>query len=99
MQPAAPTPVPTPLVTPVVPSALSAQGPTYIQVTTIATQAHPVELMTTLTSITNLLNTLTTQVNRFTETCSSNKGKGSVQLPKDYDSRDMKAARMFLSAF
>ena len=59
----------------------------------------PAELMATLTSITNSLNTLTNQVNRLAETRSSEKDKGSVQPPKDYDGRDMEATRMFLSAF
>ena len=66
----------------------------------MATQAlTPAELMATLTSITNSLNTLTNQVNRLAETRTSDNGKGTVQPPKDYDGRDMEAARMFLSAF
>ena len=66
----------------------------------MATQAlTSAELMATLTAITNSLNTLINQVNCLTETRFSDNGKGSVQLPKDYDSRDMEAVRMFLSAF
>ena len=72
----------------------------FTQVTTMATQAlTSAELMATLMSITNSFNMLTTQVNRLAETCLSEKGKDSVQPSKDYDSRDIEAACMFLSAF